>query len=88
PRVQVGPKTHQHIHKEVDGSVLTGSAQSADWGAIYYDLLSVILDNIYGGRIEMGCLRETFLELGDDSTKVERIRYAQAYIIEIIGGYL
>ncbi|MFQ6631106.1 hypothetical protein Gotur_009893 [Gossypium turneri] len=36
----------------------------------------------------MGCLRETFLELGDDSTKVERIRYAQAYIIEIIGGYL
>ncbi|MBA0880336.1 hypothetical protein Goshw_013677, partial [Gossypium schwendimanii] len=25
---------------------------------------------------------------GGDLTKVERIRYAQAYIIEIIGGYL
>ncbi|MBA0861973.1 hypothetical protein Goshw_003100 [Gossypium schwendimanii] len=25
---------------------------------------------------------------GNDSTKVERIRYAQAYILEMIGGYL
>ncbi|MBA0727442.1 hypothetical protein Golax_000427 [Gossypium laxum] len=33
-------------------------------------------------------LRDTFLELGDDSTEVERIRYARAYILEIIGGYL
>ncbi|MBA0752991.1 hypothetical protein Gogos_021167 [Gossypium gossypioides] len=38
----------------VDWSVLTGFAQSADWGAICYDLLGVIPDNIYGGRIEMG----------------------------------
>ncbi|MBA0809572.1 hypothetical protein Gohar_025216 [Gossypium harknessii] len=40
----------------VDGSVLIGSVRSADWGAICYDFLSVILDNIYGGRIEMGWL--------------------------------
>ncbi|MBA0875202.1 hypothetical protein Goshw_027834 [Gossypium schwendimanii] len=38
----------------VDGSALTRFVQSADWGAICYDLLSVILDNIYGGRIELG----------------------------------
>ncbi|MBA0873307.1 hypothetical protein Goshw_000641, partial [Gossypium schwendimanii] len=38
----------------VDGSTLTGSAQFVDWGAIYYDLLGAILDNIYGGQIEMG----------------------------------
>ncbi|MBA0875205.1 hypothetical protein Goshw_027834 [Gossypium schwendimanii] len=25
---------------------------------------------------------------GNDSTKVERIRYARAYILEMIGGYL
>ncbi|MBA0879648.1 hypothetical protein Goshw_020609, partial [Gossypium schwendimanii] len=38
--------------------------------------------------IEIGWLRDTFLELGNDSTEVERIRYAQAYIIEMIEGYL
>ncbi|MFQ6651657.1 hypothetical protein Gotur_023895 [Gossypium turneri] len=36
----------------------------------------------------MGWFRDTFSELGDDSTEVERIRYARAYILEIIGGYL
>ncbi|MBA0771775.1 hypothetical protein Gotri_007251 [Gossypium trilobum] len=30
----------------------------------------------------------TFLEPGNDSTEVERIRYARAYILEMIGGYL
>ncbi|MBA0624654.1 hypothetical protein Godav_009969 [Gossypium davidsonii] len=40
----------------VDESLLTESAQSTDWGAICYDLLGAILDNIYGGRIEMGWL--------------------------------
>ncbi|MFQ6649447.1 hypothetical protein Gotur_022945, partial [Gossypium turneri] len=33
-------------------------------------------------------LRDTFPELGDDLTEVERIRYARAYILEIIRGYL
>ncbi|KAG8478892.1 hypothetical protein CXB51_028738 [Gossypium anomalum] len=41
----------------VDGYAVTGSAQSADWGPVCYELL-------------------------------ERIRYAQAYILEMIGGYL
>ncbi|MBA0817964.1 hypothetical protein Gohar_021549 [Gossypium harknessii] len=38
----------------VDGSTLIESVQSADWGAVCYDLLGAISDNIYGGRIEMG----------------------------------
>ncbi|KAK5838750.1 hypothetical protein PVK06_007487 [Gossypium arboreum] len=89
---------HKHISIEqmkmlqlgllVDGSVLTGSAQFADWGAICYDLLGAILDNIYEVRIEIGWLQDTFSELENDSTEVERIRYAQAYILEAIGGYL
>ncbi|MBA0878274.1 hypothetical protein Goshw_000065 [Gossypium schwendimanii] len=36
----------------------------------------------------MSWLRDTFPELGNDSTEVERIRYARAYIIEMIRGYL
>ncbi|KAK5772191.1 hypothetical protein PVK06_048468 [Gossypium arboreum] len=36
----------------------------------------------------MGWLQDTFSEPGDDSTKVERIRYARVYILEIIEGYL
>ncbi|MFQ6632584.1 hypothetical protein Gotur_009827 [Gossypium turneri] len=44
----------------VDESALTRSVQSVDWRAVCYDLLSVIPNNIYGGRIEMGCLRDTF----------------------------
>ncbi|MBA0855032.1 hypothetical protein Goshw_008265, partial [Gossypium schwendimanii] len=54
----------------------TRFVQSADWRAICYDLLGVISDHIYRGWIEMGCLRDTFLESGNDSTEVERIRYA------------
>ncbi|MBA0728085.1 hypothetical protein Golax_001019, partial [Gossypium laxum] len=65
---------HLQLGLPVDGSILTGSAQSADWGAICYDLSGAILDNIYGGRIEMGWLRDTFPELENDSTEVERIR--------------
>ncbi|MBA0868202.1 hypothetical protein Goshw_010342, partial [Gossypium schwendimanii] len=57
-------------------------------GAICYDLLGAILDNIYGGWIEMRWLRDTFSEPGDNSTEVERIRYARAYILEIIRVYL
>ncbi|KAK5840523.1 hypothetical protein PVK06_009425 [Gossypium arboreum] len=72
----------------VDGFALIGSVQFADWGAICYDLLGAILDNIYGGRIEIGWLQDTFLELGNDPTEVDRIRYARAYILEMIGGYL
>ncbi|KAH1097762.1 hypothetical protein J1N35_014683 [Gossypium stocksii] len=75
PRVQVGPKTHQCVHREVETrdayipssmqrvyhhfggrAVIIGvvggwvhthrSAQFVDWGAICYDLLGAIPDNI------------------------------------------
>ncbi|MFQ6622433.1 hypothetical protein Gotur_002053 [Gossypium turneri] len=72
----------------VDGSALTGSVQFADWRAVCYDLLGAILNNIYGDRIEMGWLRDTFPEPGNDSTEVERIQYVRAYILKMIGGYL
>ncbi|MBA0671814.1 hypothetical protein Goklo_023874, partial [Gossypium klotzschianum] len=68
-----------------DKSAPTRSVQSADWGVVCYDLLGVIPDNIYGGQIEMGWLRDTFSELENDSTEVERIRYAWIYILEMIG---
>ncbi|MBA0867421.1 hypothetical protein Goshw_030218 [Gossypium schwendimanii] len=35
----------------VDGSALTESVQSVDWGAVCYDLLGVVPDNIYGAYI-------------------------------------
>ncbi|MBA0849813.1 hypothetical protein Goshw_021003, partial [Gossypium schwendimanii] len=60
----------------VDGSSLTRSVQFADWRAVCYDLLGAILDNIYGDRIEMGWLRDTFLEPGNDSTEVPLVNYA------------
>ncbi|MBA0711393.1 hypothetical protein Golax_010582 [Gossypium laxum] len=68
----------------VDGSVLTESAQSADWGATCYDLLGAILDNIYRGQIEIGWLRDIFQEPEDDSTEVERIRYAQRWLLKLV----
>ncbi|KAH1048368.1 hypothetical protein J1N35_039152 [Gossypium stocksii] len=72
----------------VDGYAVTGSTQSTDWGAVCYELLGAIPDRIKGGRIEMGWLRDTFPEPDHDSTEVELIRYARAYILQIIGGYL
>ncbi|KAG8478879.1 hypothetical protein CXB51_028740 [Gossypium anomalum] len=36
----------------------------------------------------MGWLRDTLPEPDNDSTKLERIRYARAYILEMIRGYL
>ncbi|MFQ6623621.1 hypothetical protein Gotur_004316, partial [Gossypium turneri] len=36
----------------------------------------------------MGWLRDTFPDPKEDSTEIERIGYAQAYILLLIGGYL
>ncbi|MFQ6637604.1 hypothetical protein Gotur_013440 [Gossypium turneri] len=38
----------------MDGYAVTRSVQSGDWGAVCYELLGAIPDNINGGRIEMG----------------------------------
>ncbi|KAG8499494.1 hypothetical protein CXB51_005955 [Gossypium anomalum] len=79
---------HLQLGLPVDGYAVTGSASSADWGAVCYELLCAIPDNINGGRIEMGWLRDTFPEPDNDSTELERIQYARVYILEMIGGYL
>ncbi|KAG8485637.1 hypothetical protein CXB51_018873 [Gossypium anomalum] len=77
---------HLQLGLSVDGYAVTGSASSTDWGAICYELLGAIPDKINGGRIEIGWLRDTFPEPDNDSTELERIRYARAYILEMIGG--
>ncbi|KAH1122140.1 hypothetical protein J1N35_005300 [Gossypium stocksii] len=59
----------------VDGYTVIGSTQSAEWGAVCYELLGAIPDRIKGGRIEMGWLLDTFPEPDDDSTELELIRY-------------
>ncbi|MFQ6667963.1 hypothetical protein Gotur_033804, partial [Gossypium turneri] len=58
----------------VDGSPITGSAQSSDWAAVCYELLGTIPEKMEGGKIEMGWLRDTFPDLDEDSTEIERIR--------------
>ncbi|KAK5812678.1 hypothetical protein PVK06_028116 [Gossypium arboreum] len=77
---------HLKMGLSVDGYAITGSASSTDWGVVCYELLGVIPDNINGGRIEIRWLRDTFPEPDNDSTELEKIRYARAYILEIIGG--
>ncbi|MFQ6639389.1 hypothetical protein Gotur_016361 [Gossypium turneri] len=42
----------------------------------------------FGGRAVTIGIVDTFPEQGNDSTEVERIRYARAYILKIIRGYL
>ncbi|KAG8485384.1 hypothetical protein CXB51_021344 [Gossypium anomalum] len=79
---------HLQLGLPVDGYAVTGSASSSDWSAVCYELLGAIPDYIKGGRIQMGWLRDTFPEPNNDSTELERIRYARVYILEIIGGYL
>ncbi|KAH1098023.1 hypothetical protein J1N35_014944 [Gossypium stocksii] len=76
------------LRLSVDGYAVTRSTQSTNWGVVCYELLGAILDKINGGRIEMGWLRDTVPEPDDDSTELERIRYARAYILEMIEGYL
>ncbi|KAG8475233.1 hypothetical protein CXB51_032072 [Gossypium anomalum] len=79
---------HLQLGLPVDGYAVTRSASSTDWGAVCYELLGAIPDNINRGPIEMGWLRDTFPELDNDSTELERIRYARAYILEMIRCYL
>ncbi|MBA0630839.1 hypothetical protein Godav_002894, partial [Gossypium davidsonii] len=42
----------------------------------------------FGGRAVTIEIADIFLKPGNDSTEVERIQYARAYILEMIRGYL
>ncbi|MBA0857712.1 hypothetical protein Goshw_016028 [Gossypium schwendimanii] len=79
---------HSQLGLPVDGSVVTGFVQSADWGAICGELLGMAPETIYGGWIEMAWIRKNFTELFEDSIKVQRERYVLAYILQIIEGIL
>ncbi|MBA0562622.1 hypothetical protein Golob_007653, partial [Gossypium lobatum] len=89
PRVQVGPETNQCVDREVktqDAHILSSMQR------VYYHFGEcTITIGIVGGWVRthrMGWLRDTFPELGNYLTEVERIRYAWAYILKMIGGYL
>ncbi|MFQ6625539.1 hypothetical protein Gotur_005034 [Gossypium turneri] len=59
------------------------------WHRVYYHFeWRAVTIKIVVGWVCTHRLRDTFPELGNDSTEVERIRYVRAYILEIIGGYL
>ncbi|KAH1131536.1 hypothetical protein J1N35_002914 [Gossypium stocksii] len=79
---------HLQLGLPVDGYAVTGSASPTDWGAICNELLGAIPNNMNRNWIVMGWLRDTFPEPDNDSTELERIRYARAYILEMIRGYL
>ncbi|XP_052485311.1 protein MAIN-LIKE 2-like isoform X2 [Gossypium raimondii] len=66
----------------MDGLVVTGFVQSANWGTVCYELLVVVLEMITGGWIEMAWLRNNFAELAEHSTEERRVRYARMYILQ------
>ncbi|KAG8474474.1 hypothetical protein CXB51_031434 [Gossypium anomalum] len=49
---------HLQLGLLVDGSVVTGSVQSATWGVVCGDLLVVAPETIYGGQIKMTWIRK------------------------------
>ncbi|MFQ6622011.1 hypothetical protein Gotur_003120, partial [Gossypium turneri] len=58
------------------------------WHRVYHHFGGrTVTIGITGGWARIHRLRDTFPELGNDSTEVERIRYAKAYIFEIIKDY-
>ncbi|MBA0763781.1 hypothetical protein Gotri_013190 [Gossypium trilobum] len=60
---------HLQLWLPVEESVVTGSIQSADWGAVCGDILGATSEMIYGGRIEMAWIRKNFVRIVEDSTK-------------------
>ncbi|MBA0705782.1 hypothetical protein Golax_017943, partial [Gossypium laxum] len=72
----------------VDGSVVIGFVQAADWRGACCKLLGLVPETIYRGRIKTSWFRRNFEGLDEDSTEVERERHARAYILQIIGGIL
>lgn len=55
----------------VNGSVVIGTVH-VDWKAVCNELLGLVLETIFGGKIKMAQIRRNFGELDKDSTEVER----------------
>ncbi|KAG8493069.1 hypothetical protein CXB51_010377 [Gossypium anomalum] len=84
--VQVGLETNQCIDREVETQ--DAHFSSSIRREYYHSGRRAIAIGIVDRWIEIGWLRDTFPEPDNDSTELERIRYARAYILEMIGGYL
>ena len=73
----------------VDGRALTGSTD-ADWIALCGELLGVVPDgtNIIGMRLNLNWLMDHFSIPPDNADDVTLIRYARAYMLQLLGGCL
>ncbi|MBA0724934.1 hypothetical protein Golax_021573, partial [Gossypium laxum] len=76
PGVQVGSETHQRVNREVE--TRDGHISSSIRRVYHHFGGRAVTIKITGGWVH------TFPKLGNDSTEVERIRYAQVYILEMI----
>ncbi|KAG8480860.1 hypothetical protein CXB51_025489 [Gossypium anomalum] len=85
PGVQVGPETNQCIDREVE--TRDAHFPSSMRRVYYHSRICAIAIGIAGRWVRSRRLRDTFSEPDNDSTELERIRYAQAYILQMIGGY-
>uniref|UniRef100_A0A9I9E2J8 Aminotransferase-like plant mobile domain-containing protein n=1 Tax=Cucumis melo TaxID=3656 RepID=A0A9I9E2J8_CUCME len=71
----------------VDGEPLTGSLRY-NWMLICNDYLGVVPSDMKGQRLSLPWLAEQFEELPLDANIVSVQRYARAYIMQLIGGFL
>ncbi|KAL0555422.1 hypothetical protein IC582_009367 [Cucumis melo] len=71
----------------VDGEPLTGSLRY-NWMLICNDYLGVVSPDMKGQRLSLPWLAEQFEELPPDADIVSVQRYARAYIMQLIGGFL
>ncbi|XP_022150105.1 serine/threonine-protein phosphatase 7 long form homolog [Momordica charantia] len=70
-----------------DGEPITGSLQY-DWAQLCEDLLGVRPPQLKGSRLSIPWLAAQFIKLPQDADEVMIQRYARAYIMQLIGGFL
>ncbi|XP_038896741.1 serine/threonine-protein phosphatase 7 long form homolog [Benincasa hispida] len=71
----------------VGGEPLTGSLQ-CDWKTICDELLGILPDDLKGSRSSIPWLVSQFPDLPLDVDDIKVCRYARAYIMQLIGGFL
>ncbi|CAN1176445.1 Serine/threonine-protein phosphatase 7 long form homolog [Linum perenne] len=75
----------------INGKAITGRA-SGPWIQMIYDFLGHQLDvestDIKGSKLKLRWLNETFSALPPDPTPLDVQRYARAYMLCLIGGFL
>ncbi|KAA0065899.1 serine/threonine-protein phosphatase 7 long form-like protein [Cucumis melo var. makuwa] len=71
----------------MDGEPLTRSLKY-NWKVIYEDFLGVVPPDMKGQWLSLPWLAEQFEELSPDADVVSVQRYARAYIMQLIGGFL